>query len=691
MITRLADRLYIERHRRFVGRQAERALFESVLPAGTLPFQLLFVFGPGGVGKTSLLHEFTFLCRQQGVPFYLLDGSQIQATPEAFLSDLPPAFQPNAAPAGTRQILFVDNYEQIARLDVWLREQFIPQLSEATVMVISGRNQPGLAWQLDPGWQALLVRLPLRNLTPTESRDYLQKRQVPAGEHQLLLDFTHGYPLALSLAADMYQQQPGFHFRPEQVPDMIKTLLDRLIQQTPGPDYRLALEACALVRVLTEPLLVAMFPQTNAQPLFDWLRGLSFIESRPFGLAPHEQARKALVADIRWRNPELYAQLVGRARQFYIDRLAQLRGREQQNLLIDYVFLHRHNPVVQPFFAQVEAEEHHLAKWFADMASSGDWPILRDMVAHYEGDESAQLADFWFARQPEQVVVFRGEDGVPAGFMMTLALHRASRNDLQYDPATQAAWNHLQQQAPLRPGERATHFRFWMTKDSYQDFSALQALMGVYSIGHYLTTPQLAYTFFPFAQPALWQLIASYADLHPLPAADYQVGGHHYGVYAHDWRLMPPAAWLDLLAGREITFAPMRPTAPRPELALLALSQPAFLEAVRKAIRDFTRPDLLATNPLLRSRLVLEKGGEPGRNIEQLQQLITNAVNSLQTNPRDQKFYRAVQATYLQPSPTQTQAADLLNLPIGTYRRHLKSGLDRIAELLWQREVAAGG
>lgn len=489
----------------------------------------------------------------------------------------------------------------------------------------------------------------------------------------------------------MYHQQPNFHFRPEQVPDMIKTLLDRLIQQTPNPEYRLALEACALVRILNEPLLTAMLPQNNTQPIFDWLRSLSFIESGTVGLIPHEQAREALVADLRWRNPELYTKLVGRARQFYISRLAQVRGREQQNLLIDYVFLHRHNPVVQPFFAQVEAEGHQLAEWFADMASQEDWPVLREMVAKYEGEESAKLADFWFARQPEQVIVFRSGNGTPAGFMMTLALHQVNRQERHHDPATQAAWNYLQSQAPLRPGERATHFRFWMTKDSYQDFSALQALMGVYSIGHYLTTPQLAYTFFPFAKPDLWQLISSYADLHRLPAADYQVGHCHYGVYVHDWRVVPPIVWLDLLAGREITFSPLTPTITRPELSLLVLSQPDFMKAVRDAVRNFTRPDLLARNPLLRSRFILEKGGEPGRNIEQLQQLIANTANQLQNNSHDQKFYPVIQTTYLQPAPTQTTAAATLNLPMGTYRRHLKSGLDRIAELLWQREIASGG
>jgi long-chain acyl-CoA synthetase len=31
--------------------------------------------------------------------------------------------------------------------------------------------------------------------------------------------------------------------------------------------------------------------------------------------------------------------------------------------------------------------------------------------------------------------------------------------------------------------------------------------------------------------------------------------------------------------------------------------------------------------------------------------------------------------------------AELLDLPFSTYRRHLKAGLTRVAELLWQKEI----
>jgi hypothetical protein len=72
---------------------------------------------------------------------------------------------------------------------------------------------------------------------------------------------------------------------------------------------------------------------------------------------------------------------------------------------------------------------------------------------------------------------------------------------------------------------------------------------------------------------------------------------------------------------------------------------------------------------------------------ELLQELIKETAENLKASPRDLKYYRAVYHTYLQPTPTQAKAAELLDLPMGTFRRHLKSGIEQLTEMLWQQEV----
>ena len=65
-----------------------------------------------------------------------------------------------------------------------------------------------------------------------------------------------------------------------------------------------------LSHLTTEGLLAELNPGNGrACNLFRWLRELSFMETGWRGLFPHDVAREALLADLRWRNPERYADL----------------------------------------------------------------------------------------------------------------------------------------------------------------------------------------------------------------------------------------------------------------------------------------------------------------------------------------------------------------------------------------------
>jgi hypothetical protein len=78
--------------------------------------------------------------------------------------------------------------------------------------------------------------------------------------------------------------------------------------------------------------------------------------------------------------------------------------------------------------------------------------------------------------------------------------------------------------------------------------------------------------------------------------------------------------------------------------------------------------------------VVVERGGE-------LRSVLREAAEALRGNPRDEKLYRAVHRTYLEPAATQELAAARLELPFSTYRAHLTGGIDRIADWLWRREI----
>ncbi len=702
MSSRLANRLSAARRAVFVGRTDEQNLFVEALAAPELPFFVLYIHGPGGVGKTTLLRVLADLAEQQHIPTAQLDGRNIDASPEGLGEALCAAMQigPGDSPADSmaaqpgRFVLFIDTYELLAPLDPWLRESFLPDLPENVLVVLAGRTPPANAWQSDSGWRSLLRVVSLRNLSPNESLSLLEKRGVPQDQRPVVLDFTHGHPLALALVADAFAQRSDFVFQPEQTPDIVKTLLEQFVQKAPGPAHRAALEASSLVRVMTETLLAEMLTLPHdpaaanddaSHELFEWLRGLSFIESRPGGLYPHDLARDALAADLRWRNPDWYATLHSRSRAYYTRRINQTGGEAQQRALLDLVFLHRDNPAVRPFYDwQVGGGALSSALQESDVAE------LVQLTAKHEGEASAKLAEYWFRRFPAGTRLWRDGHEQLAGFLTYTPLHEATEADRAADPAIAAAWQFLQQQAPLRSGESALYFRFWMAADAYQSVSPIQSLIFINIVRHYLITPGLAYTFFAVTDPTFWAMVLGYADLHRLAEADFEVGGRRYGVYGHDWRVRPPLAWLALLAEREVAAQPQTDAPPEPAPALVVLSRPSFEAAVQDALRYYTRPDRLAGNPLLRARLVVTDAAPAagdGQRSERLRQRIQAAAEMLKATSRDEKLYRALDRTYFHPAPTQEAAAEALDLPFSTYRRHLKAGQTEITTILWQWEI----
>lgn len=701
MPSSLAHRLNAARQRQFVGRAHELALLQSAFTPDELPFQVLYIFGPGGVGKTSLLNAFAHARTDSKAPTVYLDARNIEPTSETFLNVLrvlldlssEVALMEALAERSGHHTILIDTYELLAPLDGWLREVFLPQLPDHTLLVLAGRNPPSPEWRAHAGWQTLIRPLSLRNFNADESLAYLTQRHVPAHQQKAVLDFTHGHPLALALIAELFAQRPDAQFQPEAAPDIIKTLLEQFVQKVPGPAHRAALEACALVRVMTESLLAVMLAMADvslgasesARELFEWLRSLSFIETGSPGLFPHDLAREALIADLRWRNPDWYAELHRRARAYYTTRMQQARGVEQQTVLYDLIFLHRDNSVVRSAF------EWQATNVMAEALRASDVPQVLAMVRQHEDASAVNIAAQWLEAQPHNVVVVRDTGGHAMGFVLMLSLSQATAAELRRDPVALACARYLQHHAPLRAGEVATCFRFWMAHDTYQTVSPVQSLIFVNIVRHYLTTPSLAYTFFPCVDPDFWAGVFAYVELIRLPELDFACAGKRYGIYGHDWRVMPPARWMEILGEREIGTEVV--AAPTPTESIIVLSELAFAMAVQEAFHDFTRSDKLQHNPLLRSRLIMERAGaraNVSERVAALQALLRETSEALQHTPKDAKLYRALYYGYFHPASSQEKASELADVPFSTFRRHAKNGVEHVTDRLWQLEIGGG-
>lgn len=688
MDNRLQNRLTHARRKRFMGRTAELELFRTALEQAVPDFAVLFLYGPGGVGKTTLLHEYARISHDAGRVRVALDGRNLDLSPTGFLTALQGALglPPDASPleallAADDPVLILDTYELVTPLDGWLRAEFLPQLPARALVVIAGRHAPAAAWRADGDWGALTRIIALRNLRPDESQAYLHDRGLHDDEIAQVLGVTYGHPLALSLAADVMSQNAALRtFDLKRDPDIVRVLMERFVADVPNPVLRQALEVCAHALTTTEALLAHCLGEADAYAAFQWLRTLSFIEHGPFGLFPHDLVREVLEADLRWRNLDRFRDLHFWVRNHIIEQSMARSGLEQQYAIFALLFLHRNNPVMRPLYAW-----QSFGQLYIDKATPADLPAIEAMVLRHQGEEARRITHYWRERQPSSLFVFRGAENALVGFCQVLEIGQLAAADCATDPAAAAAATHMHTLTPLRNGDVVYYFRNWIDAEHYQNAPATFNMCAMLSLRLFFTTPKLAYSLISSVANEEYRQMFDYLRMPRAADAGFVMDGQPFDVYTHDWRTEPVLTWLEFMGEREIiddiAGLDALPREPQP----VVLSEPEFADAVRQALKDVRMPDRLAESPLLFSRVVRDQADEAVPAT--LQALLRAAAAALTGNPRDLKLHRVLWHTYFEPAASQEAAAELLDLPFSTYRYQLGKAQERVVAWLWRREL----
>ena len=403
----LAERLERGRRRRFVGRAAELELFRAALDASDEAFAVLFVHGPGGVGKSALLAEYARMARAVGRRPVSVDGHEVTPTPAGFRAALAESLGVPAdgevadvLRAGTHVVL-VDTFERLAPMEGWVRDRFLPVLPAGVVVVVGGRRPPTPDWLADAGWRDLLRVISLRNLSPDGTREYLELEGLPAAVHAQVVALTHGHPLALSLLVDALRRSgdpgrvPGSF---ADAPDLVAALLARIVDEAPGPRPLAALHVCGHAAFTTEGLLRAVLGGDDAPELFAWLRDLSFVDETARGLRPHDVARDVLDADLAWRDPDTFAAVHRRVRRHLIDQVrTQADEATRHGAVADVLFMVRDHPVAGAYW-----DWDALGDAYADRLTPDEIPLVLEVTRTRVGEELAALAAHWLERQPRR-------------------------------------------------------------------------------------------------------------------------------------------------------------------------------------------------------------------------------------------------------------------------------------------------
>lgn len=663
MTTVIGDVIERARRRNFVGRRDELRAFGDALTGGS-PRRVLFVHGPGGIGKTTLLLEMFARARAVGRVPALLDGREIDPSPEGFLQ----AVEPFADDRGT--LLLVDSYEHLGAIDGWLRRDFIPGLPANGLVVLAGREPPSSAWRVDPGWRQVVAIHRVDHLDETDSADLLARVGVAEPvQLQRLLMLGRGHPLTLALLADVACGGAVPESLAE-VPDLISVLLESLLRDAPSEAHMTGLATCARAWLTTEDLLRKTVG-ADAPEVWGWLRRRPFVHCRPGGLTPHDLTREVLEAEFERRSPDRYRALHRIIHDHVVAGIRATTGLDRQLLAQQLAYLHRRSPLTEAYFT---LRSHGTAAVVP--ARPEEYAPILALIERSEGPVSAALAEGWFTDEPDHMNVVRTEEGV-VGFAYGVFCPCGSPME-DRDPVVRAILEHVARTAPIRPGERVDIGRFWSgVREAQRDKYALLA-GSVTSIMNWCTEP-VAWSFVVSVDPQHWGPFFDYLGFRPL--VEVTVAGRAHVAYGMDWRRFPVDVWLDLMNEREHQGG----TGPPPDSALRPppLSRAAFGDAVRSALQNLHRPDRLDGCPLVGSRLGADAG--------EVRASVVAAVGRLAGTPKGDQLRAVLNRTFVRAAPNQEAAAEVLGLPFSTYRRHLGRALEQVTELLWAMEIGTAG
>lgn len=663
------------------------------------PKAILWIHGQGGVGKTSLMARLRDDAIAAGYAVLALDARDLQPEPQAFFAAMADALHVPSADAvadrlaGTPHVITLDTYEILDALDSWLRNDLVPSLPETIRLIIASR-QPPAPWQRDPGLAGLIEVLALGNLPLEHARELLVRRGVPASQHDALCEATHGHPLALALVADMAANKTSSTFRLADAPDVVAALVENLVRTLPGPLHRQALFLAAEAHTTNENLLREVFGASEAAALYEWLRGLSIIETGARGLVPHELARDALSAEGMMRDREAVVQLHRVTTQWLLRQIdATQDEQERTRWVLEWLYLHRHNDTVREVL-----DCRRLGVIRAQTYSAADHDDVLALVTARTNPAVASVVSAWIAFIPAGIAVYRSAEGEVEGCAGVFELDLEQLGSAAgFDPFAALLLAQVQQRRWLVAGERVHIARFFVHRASgvlaRPALNELQARL----VARWIMPPPLTMSFVVLhaagrtlgrEQDHRWHRINAYADHTRVQELGFPLGSAEYEVLGHDWRKTPRSAWLELMARRELTGAVSPYQEHGPGSARQTPSREDFRQAVRLALRDYTREgEVLARSPLRRLCLPASDRGD-GRAVRAL---LLDAAKSLKEHPRDSKLFRALDVTYLSPAPTQEGAAERLGLPFSTYRRHLAAAVNRVADQLWFRCSAGPG
>jgi hypothetical protein len=638
----LAARLEDRDRERFVGRAAELAVLEGCLEEDSA-VSVVLVYGPGGIGKSTLLREFGRRARARGWETFVVEGRELTPTPDALEALVAAARQ------SPRPLVLIDSYERMTALGGYLRRGLLPSLPDSAVVLIAGRTPPDDAW-FQGGWEMVATELGLEKLAASEALALLQAQGVVDTRSAAIVRWADGSPLALALAADAAESDADWDpAEDEENPGILRSLIRRLAEAEMRSVRFSALAVATIARVTTADMLGAVLADGDAEGAYERLRELSFSEPLGDGLTLHDLVRKALRADLRRRDPDRDREL----RRRIVDHLFDRSERGDPLLAIEMAHLIE-NPVIKSGFGWEGSMDFRI-----DDARSGDAEQIAGLM------EAWGFADWWsltkqfFAQAPDRVGVARDRQEAVCGFLVSMSPDTAP--DFAHDDPLVGPWlAHARECADLG-GSVLWHDSFDFTGGRAGKLKPMLGVAGVLRSG--VSNPRFAYLPIDPRKEASLAFVAMVGAAH-LSELDCDIGSRRIQCHRIDYG---PGGLI--AAERAVVYAELGLASPAVD------DQPQLdREAVREALRKFHLPHELA-------RSSLGRGATPEERIQSVRALLQDAATqAFGDSQNEQLLQRVLVKGYLEPGPTHEQAAYDLSLSRAAYFRRLRVAADRLAD-----------
>jgi len=637
---------------RMVGRSAELALFDRLFVEEPHA-NVVFVHGPGGIGKSTLLREVGRRGERRGWRLALVEGRELHSVAHALEDAL------GAVRDEQRPLLLFDSYERISAMDGYLRRELLPSLSERALVVIAGRTRPGRGW-VESGWEGLAVELELGPLSRGESVELLRSRGV-ADERiaRELVAWADGSPLALTLAADA-AGRPGAwtpHNAVER-PRIVEALIRRLADAEIDGAHPGALAVAAIARVTTVELLRDVLPGVDAACGFEWLASRSFTEPLGEGVALHELVRKALAADLRRRDQERERIL----RRRVADHLHE-RAIEEGNLLLSIDLAHLvESDTIRWGYSWEGSARHRI-----DDLRAGDTETIAGLLAARGHEGVHAESRRFFEEAPRRVAVARDQEDRLCGYQVSVTPANAPR--FANDHPLLGPW--LEHARDRSAGEESV---LWSEAIDFSGDprSYVQALFGVAGILRSgLVNPRFAYLPINPHVPGAHEFSAALGGRH-LVELDREVAGVAVECHLLDYG---PGGLLGFQRDFVYTELGLEPPGRSSDRTAIGEAQ------VRDALRDFASPHKLAAGALGRGEGTAQRAAYVRALIEEARERAFGETDD------ERLLERVLVRGYLDPAPSHEAAADELHLSRSAYFRRLKAASRRVGEYLNARPI----